>query len=315
MHAQEIAWSNYLASGTNMSKRAFLPTEKGQQKSIKNRVLNYYANATIDYKEWSPSFNMHFGYYKWGMNPFNREQMLNRMNEEVYKELGLTREKQGIVLDLGCGMGATARYIDSKGTKAQLVGVSIVPWQVEQGNALSKACGSKVRLLEADYTQLPFEDRAIDGAYALESACHAMGKGKESFVRELARVLKPGSRFVIADGFIKAPATTFNPLMNWCYRGICKYWALPGFGELNQFVKELELNGLTDIQVKDISWNIAPSVLHAPMVTLKFWCKKKWKKEPLGEQSINNFKGGLMSLLVGLNRSKFGYYIISGIKQ
>jgi len=37
-----------------------------------------YAEAGPDYASWSAAFNMHFGFFRWGMNPFNREAMLEQ---------------------------------------------------------------------------------------------------------------------------------------------------------------------------------------------------------------------------------------------
>jgi len=52
----------------------------------------YYTEAGADYAAWSPEFNMHFGYFRWGMNPFDRERMLEQMNVEVLHRLHLERE-------------------------------------------------------------------------------------------------------------------------------------------------------------------------------------------------------------------------------
>jgi hypothetical protein len=39
-------------------------------------LIAYYENAGPDYGQWSSGFNMHFGYYRFGLNPFRRESML-----------------------------------------------------------------------------------------------------------------------------------------------------------------------------------------------------------------------------------------------
>ena len=52
-------------------------------------LIHYYSEAGPDYGAWSPKFNMHFGYYASGMNPFRLEPMLERMNGEVIKALSL----------------------------------------------------------------------------------------------------------------------------------------------------------------------------------------------------------------------------------
>src|SRR5258707_2038378 len=69
----------------------------------------YYEEAGPDYAAWSPHFNMHFGFFRQGMNPFNREAMLDQMNREIQHRLHLVRDSPARVLDMGCGLGATLR--------------------------------------------------------------------------------------------------------------------------------------------------------------------------------------------------------------
>jgi MPBQ/MSBQ methyltransferase len=47
----------------------------------------YYEEAGPDYAAWSAAFNMHFGFFRWGMNPFRREAMLEEMNRQVFDRL------------------------------------------------------------------------------------------------------------------------------------------------------------------------------------------------------------------------------------
>jgi hypothetical protein len=49
----------------------------------------YYEEAGPDYAAWSPNFNMHFGFFRRGMNPFDREAMLEEMNLQVLRRLAL----------------------------------------------------------------------------------------------------------------------------------------------------------------------------------------------------------------------------------
>ena len=92
---------------------------KSQKETHKN-VIDYYEKAGLDYEVWSPNFNMHFGYFNWGMNPFNLEKMLNQMNEAIRKRLILEEHIEPLILDLGCGLGATARYMAKKNWEASL---------------------------------------------------------------------------------------------------------------------------------------------------------------------------------------------------
>ena len=64
----------------------------------------YYKEAGPDYAAWSRAFNTHFGFFRRGMNPLDREAMLEPMNVEVLRRLDLDGAARPRVLDLGCGL-------------------------------------------------------------------------------------------------------------------------------------------------------------------------------------------------------------------
>ena len=72
-------------------------------------LVIYYTEAGMDYRAWSRNFNMHFGFYRWGMNPLALESMLEEMSRQVFRRLALSDGMK--VLDLGCGLGAPARAL------------------------------------------------------------------------------------------------------------------------------------------------------------------------------------------------------------
>src|ERR1051326_3266305 len=75
-------------------------------------LVRYYSEAGPDYSTWSPAFNMHFGFFRSGMNPFAREVQLEQMNREVLDRLHIDRDRPVQLLDAGCGVGATARHAE-----------------------------------------------------------------------------------------------------------------------------------------------------------------------------------------------------------
>lgn len=113
----------------------------------------YYEEAGPDYAAWSPAFNMHFGYFRRGMNPLNREAMLEQMNLEVLDRLEIGHASEASILDMGCGLGATLRCFARSLPKARLQGITLVPWQLEQGRWLNEKCaaGESIALLLGDY--------------------------------------------------------------------------------------------------------------------------------------------------------------------
>ena len=279
----------------------------------RQKLIAYYENAGPDYGEWSRGFNMHFGFYRWGLNPFRRESMLEEMNRQALRRLSLRSTHEGLILDLGCGVGATVRSAAVLFPAARILGITLVPWQVETGNAWNCRLGihPRARLALGDYTATGFPSASIDGAVAIESACHAAGADKAPFVAEAARILKPGARLVVADAFLKnrdrpldRVSARLNELLN-------RSFVLPQLPQVEDFTAALQRHGFSRVAVDDISWRVAPSVMYAPYVVTAFVVKKLLRHEQLGEYTRNNLRGSLMCSLLGVNRLKYGYYVVT----
>ena len=236
----------------------------------------YYSEAGPDYAAWSKAFNMHFGFFRWGMNAFRREAMLEQMNREVLDRLRLDSQVPASIVDLGCGLGATLRSFARWLPLVQLTGITLVPWQVEQARALNhdtlnhaSALGDRIDVVLGDYENSTIAPASFDAAYALESSCHAHGADKHAFLREAHRLLKPGGRLVVADGFLRR-ARAASGLSARVYRKLCECWVIEELGQLDLFVHELERLGFHSIVVERLQLRVAPSVFHIPWVTLKF---------------------------------------------
>ena len=229
----------------------------------------YYEEAGPDYAAWSPHFNMHFGFFRRGMNPFLREPMLEQMNREVLDRLHLTGADPR-VLDMGCGLGATLRSISRMIPSAKLHGVTIVPWQLEQGLRLNQFAphAANIKLRLANYEHTSFPSASFDALYAIESSCYSAGSDKSRLIREAHRLLRPGGRFVVADGF-RGPGKFRGP-QRAIYRKLCDCWVIDTFGAVDAFTHQLERTGFRDIVVERLQGRVTPSVLHIPWVTLKF---------------------------------------------
>lgn len=279
-------------------------------------VIRYYLDTGLDYGEWSHEYNMHFGYYRFGMNPFRRERMLDEMNQQVFDYLRLDKHDQ-LIYDLGCGLAAPSRSFAKRFPEKKIVGVTIVPWQIEKAHELDRAAGvdSRIDLVLGDYTQLPFSDNSADAVYALESSCHCEGLDKSAFVKEMMRVLKPGKRFVIVDGFIKKDPAAFGSVLRYCYTEIIKGWALPSFPHLGLLTKAIQEAGGEEIEVKDFSFRVAPSVMHAPFTVLFFLIKKLFQGEKLNPVRIGHLKACLLGLVLGMHRNRFAYCLVTGRKR
>ena len=95
-----------------------------------------------------------------------------------------------LTLDVGCGEGRLTRELAARGH--DLVGIDVSPTMV----AAARAQSPKLEFVEADAAQLPFDDEAADLAVAFMSLMDI--DDMQGAVREVARVLEPGGRFVLA---------------------------------------------------------------------------------------------------------------------
>jgi ubiquinone/menaquinone biosynthesis C-methylase UbiE len=279
------------------------------------QLIAYYEEAGPDYGFWSPGFNMHFGYYRFGFNPFRRERMLNEMNRQVLERLRLTADRDDLIVDLGCGVGATVRQAAQQFPRKRILGFTVVPWQVEKGNAWNRSLGlhGRAQLQLADYTCTGLASASVDGAIAIESACHSEGSDKDVFVREAARILRPGGRLVVADAFLKHERP-LGRLYGRLHESLCRSFVVPELGQIERFAAALVRHGCEDVAIEDISWRVAPSTLHAPVAVLWFLLKSLVRGERLVERRVNTLRGSVLCTLVGTNRYKFGYYIVSATR-
>jgi MPBQ/MSBQ methyltransferase len=231
----------------------------------------YYREAGPDYAAWSREFNMHFGYFRAGANPLHREGMLEQMNLEVLARLEVEGIAEPRLLDLGCGLGATLRSFARHLPHAQLMGLTRVPWQVEQARTLNDAagCGERVCVVEGNYEDTLLPGSSYDGVYAVESSCHARGPDKSALLTEAHRLLRSGGRLVVADGFL-AGAQFAGTLQRRIYSKLCECWVIEELAQLLPFTARLEQLGFEDISVEHLQMRVAPSVAHIPWVTLKF---------------------------------------------
>ena len=102
------------------------------------------------------------------------------------------------VLDVGFGVGGPARWIAFSVDDCHVTGVDLTPAFCAVAERLTALTGlaDRVRIDCADALDLPFEDAAFAVAYAQYVIMNVADK--RAFVREAARVLKPGGRYMIS---------------------------------------------------------------------------------------------------------------------
>lgn len=116
--------------------------------------------------------------------------------ESFADQLGFTANER--VLDVGCGLGGSARYFAHKiGCKVE--GIDLSEEYIVTGNTLNSwvHLQDKINLTHGSALELPYPDNTFDGAYLLHVGMNI--ENKNQLFKEVARVTKPGATFGIYD--------------------------------------------------------------------------------------------------------------------
>jgi len=183
-------------------------------KAILDRPSRTYGDGTVakEYDAWTQDGileyywgeHIHLGYYtkeemEAGYKKKNFIQAKYDFVDEMMKLGGISGDVDdgAKVLDVGCGVGGTSRYLAKKMPNADVTGITLSPNQVKRATELAKeqnVPNAKFTVMNA--LEMEFPDNSFDIVWACESGEHM--PDKEAYINEMMRVLKPGGKFVMA---------------------------------------------------------------------------------------------------------------------
>lgn len=283
-------------------------------RSARNDSTQLPSPPTLHHAFWSKSLNVHFGYFELGKNPFRHEQLLRNMNLKVATLLGCyTKNPPAKILDIGCGYGATMLQLLELFPKSTITGINnqAAQLQIAAQKTADSTHSESAKFVLADFTKTPLESVSFDAAYALESACYDAGETKSNFIAEAGRLLRSGGKLVVVDGFKKHG----GPLPRWMdsiHQKCLAAWGMTSLATIDGFTGELSRKGFSEIKVRDISWNILPTLIFIPIVAAKLLAAQLVKRN---ETQLQYLKALLLTLMLTPFKRNFGYFLVTCVKR
>ncbi|XP_050380424.1 tocopherol O-methyltransferase, chloroplastic isoform X2 [Argentina anserina] len=243
--------------------RAVAETTGMEAVELKKGIAEFYDESSEVWEDlWGD--HMHHGFYDPkadDVSVSDHRAAQIRMIEEVLR----FAEKKPIgedkkVVDVGCGIGGSSRYLASK-YGANCRGITLSPVQAQRANALAAAQGlaNKASFQVADALAQPFPDGQFDLVWSMESGEHMPDKAK--FVDELVRVAAPGATIIIVTWChrdLDASEPSLKPDEKKLLDKICNAFYLPAWCSTADYLKLLESYSLEDIKADDWSKYVAP---------------------------------------------------------
>ncbi|MEO6757974.1 MAG: class I SAM-dependent methyltransferase [Saprospiraceae bacterium] len=225
--------------------------------SLNTQIGHFYDRSTpIWLDTWGE--HMHHGYY----GPDGREQKDHRQAQVDLVEEMLRWgqvDKVEYLLDAGCGIGGSARYLAQR-FGAQALGVTLSPVQAKQAEQYNKRAGlqARVHVQVRDMMTLSAADRPrrFDLIWSMESAEHI--RDKQALFKLFYSLLAPGGKFLMATWCHRPVPPALAEKEQTLLEKIYRLYHLPPMVDRQKLVEFAEKAGFLEIQSADWSPAVAP---------------------------------------------------------
>ncbi len=151
------------------------------------------------------------------------------------------------MLDVGCGYGASGRWLAQRGCR--VVGLTVSRRQASIARRLSarRGLGERTTFLRADATALPFARETFDLVWVIECLEHLTDKPR--FLRASASLLRPGGRLALCSWQRAAGDSDAREQVE----AVCDAFLCPGLATVAEYRSWCEAAGLEIIYNEDLT--------------------------------------------------------------
>jgi SAM-dependent methyltransferase len=146
--------------------------------------------ATLEFRRWSDSYDRCI--LQWLLFGPSHRVLIDRIR-------AVSRGRPIQMLDVGCGTGLLVSAVRSALPAATVVGIDLVAEMLAKGGRRWETQRRHVLPVQGDSERLPFPPATFDIVTCANSFHHYPRQDRA--VAEMCRVLKPGGRLMIIDGY------------------------------------------------------------------------------------------------------------------
>ena len=226
----------------------------------------------------------------WEADTEQQEQACFNLMEKL---LAFIPEKQGKILDVGCGLGATTNYLSKYYSPQNVIGINISPQQLEQAQINASAC----KFINMDAVKMDFEDNSFENIICVEAAFYF--DTREQFLGEAKRILKPGGKLILSDLFFSTTEYLGGDVL------IPQANIINSVEEYKDLYQKVRFESVELIEATEECW-----LKHSQY--MNNWLHEEFQAGKMNEEEYNfNVSTGEKSL----SHSNISYYLVSAKKS
>ena len=223
--------------------------------SLNQNIARFYdASTPLWLNTWGE--HMHHGYYAQADEKKDHRQAQLDLIEQLLDWAGV--EAANRILDAGCGVGGSSRYLAQRFAAAAL-GLTLSPVQAARGQRYNDAAGLTDRVETRAQDLFALDTRRegpFDLVWSLESAEHMADKA--GLLRLFYDALAPGGRLILVTWCRREFPPRLRPAEEQTLARIQKLYHLPPLVPLSELESHARGAGFEAIETADWSERVAP---------------------------------------------------------
>lgn len=193
-------------------------------------------------------------HYAWDLEEHRSlKASLEQTTRTAAEHLHLEGHAAPRLLDAECGFGGCVTLLAREHPKWTVTGVTIVHDQAYIATQRARRLHlDNATILVANYLDVPRPDVSFDGALAIETFCHVPRGEKRQLAAEMHRLLSPGGRLAVFDGY----EGTLPNSARGDYERFLRGLALPRLASSDETRERFEAAGFRTVYAEDVTSRI-----------------------------------------------------------